>query len=70
VEIPHQNHNYGAAAATVNPDVWSFMSQYALHFRSFQDDNVLLRQRQRHTRSGCCNRAQFRRSLTSTLFLF
>lgn len=32
VEIPHQNHNYGAAAATVNPDVWSFMSQYALHF--------------------------------------
>lgn len=30
VEIPNQDHNYGAAAATVNPDVWKFMSQYTL----------------------------------------
>lgn len=30
VEVPHQNHNYGAASATVNPDVWNFMSQYKL----------------------------------------
>ena len=30
VEIPHQNHNYGAASVTVNLDVWSFMSRYTL----------------------------------------
>ena len=30
VEIPHQNHNYGAASATVNLDVWNFMSRYTL----------------------------------------
>jgi len=30
VEIPYQNHNYGAASATVNPDVWNFVSRYTL----------------------------------------
>jgi poly(3-hydroxybutyrate) depolymerase len=30
VELKHQDHNYAAAGATVNPDAWSFMSQHSL----------------------------------------
>jgi poly(3-hydroxybutyrate) depolymerase len=30
VEIPHQDHNYGAVSGQVNTDVWTFMSQYSL----------------------------------------